>query len=76
MAASVTELLQPLFVVALLLALLAGGLWIGLALIAVAAVTLELFTPRAAGDALAMAVWGYLSSWTLTALPLFLWMGT
>jgi tripartite ATP-independent transporter DctM subunit len=72
----VTEFIEPLVVVALLLALLAGGLWIGLALLAVAAITLELFTPRAAGDALAIAVWGSLSSWTLTALPLFLWMGT
>ncbi|MGA0840258.1 MAG: TRAP transporter large permease, partial [Pseudomonadales bacterium] len=71
-----TEFIEPLVVVALLLALLAGGLWIGLALLAVAAITLELFTPRAAGDALAIAVWGSLSSWTLTALPLFLWMGT
>ena len=27
------------------------------------------------GDSLALTVWGSLSSWTLTALPLFIWMG-
>jgi tripartite ATP-independent transporter DctM subunit len=27
------------------------------------------------GDAMAVTLWGSLSSWTLTALPLFVWMG-
>ena len=36
---------------------------------------MELFTTRPGGDALALTVWGSLSSWTLTALPLFIWMG-
>jgi tripartite ATP-independent transporter DctM subunit len=27
------------------------------------------------GDAMAVTIWGSLSSWTLTALPLFVWMG-
>src|SRR5690606_14594395 len=27
------------------------------------------------GDGMAVAIWGIGSSWTLTALPLFLWMG-
>jgi tripartite ATP-independent transporter DctM subunit len=58
-----------------LILLLACGLWIGLALIAVAALALTLFTARAPADALALALWGSLSGWTLTALPLFLWMG-
>jgi C4-dicarboxylate transporter, DctM subunit len=36
---------------------------------------MDLFTSRPAGDAMAVTVWGSLSSWTLTALPLFVWMG-
>ncbi|THF63298.1 TRAP transporter large permease [Pseudothauera rhizosphaerae] len=58
-----------------MLVLLAGGLWIGLALMAIGILGLFGFTPRAPGDGLAVAVWGVNSSWTLTALPLFLWMG-
>jgi C4-dicarboxylate transporter, DctM subunit len=36
---------------------------------------MELFTQRPVGDSMALTVWGSTSSWTLTALPLFLWMG-
>eukprot|EP01041_Mallomonas_annulata_P025164 gene25164-46132_t len=59
----------------LLLALLGGGLWIGLSLLAVAFIGMELFTSRPVGDSMALTIWGSTSSWTLTALPLFLWMG-
>jgi C4-dicarboxylate transporter DctM subunit len=34
-----------------------------------------LFTSRPVGDAMATTIWGTSSSWTLTALPLFVWMG-
>jgi tripartite ATP-independent transporter DctM subunit len=34
-----------------------------------------LFSCRPAGDAMAVTIWGTASSWTLTALPLFVWMG-
>jgi tripartite ATP-independent transporter DctM subunit len=34
-----------------------------------------LFTTRPVGDAMATTIWGTSSSWTLTALPLFVWMG-
>ncbi len=61
--------------IAFLFALLASGLWIGLALLGVAWIGMELFTTRPVGDAMAVTVWGSMSSWTLTALPLFLWMG-
>jgi C4-dicarboxylate transporter DctM subunit len=59
----------------LLLALLGGGLWIGLSLLAVALIGMELFTSRPVGDSMMLTIWGSTSSWTLTALPLFLWMG-
>src|SRR5512134_1632270 len=36
---------------------------------------MELFSSRPAGDAMAVTIWGSSSSWTLTALPLFCWMG-
>jgi tripartite ATP-independent transporter DctM subunit len=41
----------------------------------VAFVGMELFTSRPPGDAMITRVWGASSSWTLTALPLFIWMG-
>jgi tripartite ATP-independent transporter DctM subunit len=55
--------------------ILGSGLWIGLALVAVAALGMEWFTQRPTGDSMALTIWGATSSWTLTALPLFLWMG-
>ncbi len=58
-----------------LLALLGSGLWIGLALTGVAWLGMQLFSSRAVGDAMAVTIWGCASSWTLTALPLFIWMG-
>lgn len=58
-----------------LFVLLGSGVWVGLSLMGVAWVAMELFTTRPAGDAMAVTVWGTLSSWTLTALPLFIWMG-
>ena len=36
---------------------------------------MQLFSSRPAGDAMAVTIWGSSSSWTLTALPLFIWMG-
>jgi C4-dicarboxylate transporter, DctM subunit len=61
--------------IAFLFLLLGSGLWIGLSLLGVAWIGMDLFTSRPAGDAMAVTVWGSLSSWTLTALPLFVWMG-
>ena len=50
-------------------------MWIGLTLSGVAWVGMQMFSARPAGDAMAMTIWGSASSWTLTALPLFIWMG-
>ncbi|MCK6449672.1 MAG: TRAP transporter large permease subunit [Alphaproteobacteria bacterium] len=58
-----------------LFALLGSGVWIGLSLLGVAMVAMVFFTTRPAGDAMATTIWGASSSWTLTALPLFIWMG-
>jgi C4-dicarboxylate transporter, DctM subunit len=58
-----------------LFAILSSGVWIGLALAGVAWIGMQLFASRPAGDAMAVTIWGSASSWTLTALPLFVWMG-
>ena len=58
-----------------LFALLGTGVWIGLTLSGVAWIGMQLFSSRPAGDAMAVTIWGSASSWTLTALPLFIWMG-
>jgi tripartite ATP-independent transporter DctM subunit len=55
--------------------LLGTGVWVGLALLGVAFVGMELFTSRPSGDAMITVIWATSSSWTLTALPLFIWMG-
>ena len=41
----------------------------------VAWVGMELFTTRPVGDAMITTIWASSSSWTLTALPMFIWMG-
>ena len=55
--------------------ILGSGVWIGLSLSGVAWIGMQLFSARPAGDAMAVTIWGSSSSWTLTALPLFIWMG-
>jgi C4-dicarboxylate transporter DctM subunit len=55
--------------------ILGSGVWIGLTLSGVAWIGMQLFAARPAGDAMAVTIWGSASSWTLTALPLFVWMG-
>ena len=55
--------------------LLGSGVWVGLALMGVAWVGMELFTTRPVGDVMLTTIWSSSSSWTLTALPLFIWMG-
>ena len=55
--------------------LLGSGVWVGLALMGVAWVGMELFTSRPVGDTMITTIWASSSSWTLTALPMFIWMG-
>ncbi len=61
--------------IAALFVILGSGVWIGLTLTGVAWIGMQLFSSRPAGDAMAVTIWGSASSWTLTALPLFVWMG-
>jgi C4-dicarboxylate transporter, DctM subunit len=69
------DILITLALIAFLFILLGFGTWIGIGLLGVAWIAMELFTTRPVGDAMAVTVWGSASSWTLTALPLFIWMG-
>ena len=64
-----------LLLIAALFLILGSGVWIGLTLSGVAWIGMQLFSSRPAGDAMAVTTWGAASSWTLTALPLFIWMG-
>lgn len=69
------EVILAFGLIVALLVVLGSGLWIGLSLLGVALFAMELFTARPVGDSMVLTIWGSTSSWTLTALPLFLWMG-
>ena len=64
-----------LFLLVLLAVLLAGGVWIAIVLLAMGWAAMELFTSTPVGKLMATTVWGSSASWSLTALPLFIWMG-
>ena len=70
-----TEILLTVFFISVLLFFLGSGIWVALSMIGVSAIGMMLFTSRPVGDAMATTIWGTSSSWTLTALPLFVWMG-
>lgn len=71
--------MDPVFVAVILLAalgaFLVAGAWIALALLGVGWMAIVFFTGAPAGKLMATTVWGSSSSWALTALPLFIWMG-
>jgi len=69
------ELFLTIFFITILLIFLGTGVWVALSMVGVAAIGMLLFTSRPVGDAMATTIWGTSSSWTLTALPLFVWMG-
>ena len=69
------ELFLTIFFISILLFFLGTGVWVAISMISVSAIGMTLFTSRPVGDAMATTIWGTASSWTLTALPLFVWMG-
>ena len=69
------ELFLTIFFITILLIFLGTGVWVALSMVGVSAIGMLLFTSRPVGDAMATTIWGTSSSWTLTALPLFVWMG-
>jgi tripartite ATP-independent transporter DctM subunit len=71
------ELIQiALLLLLLLVVLLAGGLWIGITLIVCGFAGMQFAGATIPpGPVLATTIWGNSASWTLAALPLFIWMG-
>ena len=70
-----TEIFLTVFFISILLFFLGTGIWVAISMIGVSALGMMFFTSRPVGDAMATTIWGTSSSWTLTALPLFVWMG-
>jgi tripartite ATP-independent transporter DctM subunit len=69
------QLLVGALLLAVLLVLLASGVWIAMALAIVGWVGQAFFTATQPGKNLFTAFWGSSESWELAALPLFVWMG-
>ncbi|AVO37437.1 TRAP transporter large permease [Pukyongiella litopenaei] len=70
-----SEALSIIIFLSTLFVLLGLGVWVGVSLLVTAILGMALFTSVPIGDAMAVTIWGEQSSWTLTALPLFIWMG-
>jgi tripartite ATP-independent transporter DctM subunit len=64
-----------LVLVLVLIALLACGVWIAIALLCVSIVAMFISTESPVGAVMGTAIWGSSASWALTPLPLFIWMG-
>ena len=67
--------LQSAVLVVSLLVLLGLGIWVGVALMASGVVIFMMFTSTPVDAILGTTMWAHSASWTLTALPLFIWMG-
>ena len=68
-------LLMGALLLAIMLVLLAGGVWIAMTLAIVGWVGQAFFTNTLPGKNLFSAFWESNASWELAALPLFIWMG-
>ena len=60
---------------AVMMLLLMGGVWIAITLALVGFLGLTVFSSTPAGKSLFTAFWGANASWELAALPMFIWMG-
>ena len=69
------EIYLTIFFISILLIFLGSGVWVGISMIGVSTIGMMMFTSRPVGDAMATTMWSMGSSWSLTALPLFVWMG-
>ena len=69
------EIYLTIFFISVLLIFLGSGVWVGISMIGVSTIGMLMFTTRPVGDAMATTMWSMGSSWSLTALPLFVWMG-
>ena len=74
MLADLSLVTTAIILFGLLAVLLAFGVWIGIALLVVGFAAMTV-TDVPIGPVLATTVWSSSASWTLAALPLFIWMG-
>ena len=74
-SADMDLLTVSVILLAVLAVLLVSGVWIAITLLGVGFVAMAAFTNSPAGALMATTVWGSSTSWSLTALPLFIWMG-
>ncbi|MEJ2136460.1 MAG: TRAP transporter large permease subunit [Desulfofustis sp.] len=70
-----SEMNMTLFLLFVLFALLGSGIWVAFSLLGVGLIGMAVFTEAPLGEVLATTVWGASNSWSLAALPLFVWMG-
>jgi tripartite ATP-independent transporter DctM subunit len=68
-------ILLTVLLLAVLLILLAAGVWIAMALAIAGWVGQAFLTTTVPGKNLVSALWGAAASWELASLPLFIWMG-
>ncbi|MCD8505400.1 MAG: TRAP transporter large permease subunit [Burkholderiaceae bacterium] len=64
-----------LIVAVIMLVLLASGVWVAITLMSVGLLSMLMFSHAPAATIQSTVIWGQSSSWALTALPLFIWMG-
>ena len=69
------DIYLTIFFISVLLIFLGSGVWVGISMIGVSTIGMMMFTSRPVGDAMATTMRSMGSSWSLTALPLFVWMG-
>lgn len=67
--------LVSLFLIGAMLVMLASGIWVALTLMIVGYLGIALFSGAPAGAIMSTTIWAQSWSWSLTALPLFIWMG-
>lgn len=75
MASSLALVDLALLLLMFMIAILASGVWISIGLALVGLLAMILTTNVPIGTVLATTVWSASASWTLAALPLFIWMG-
>lgn len=69
------DMTQAVMLFVALLLFLGLGVWVALVLIACGVLSLVFFADAPAGIIFATKAWDSSASWSLTALPLFIWMG-
>jgi tripartite ATP-independent transporter DctM subunit len=69
------QMLEALILSLFLFGILSLGVGVAITLIIVGIVGLVLLTTAPLGPVISTAVWGSTTTWTLAALPLFIWMG-